>query len=168
MWWTRTVCSLKHFIFIILQLVGYKLCIIKVPKDCDEWGIFSHVKNKLFTNFDEIRSEIEAETDRVTGDNKGVSHDPIVLKIFSHRVVTLTLVDLPGLTKVPVGDQPADIEQQIREMILSYISNPNSIILAVSSGNTDFSTSEALKLARDVDPDGLTHIKHKKKFLHIN
>ena len=158
MWWTRTVCSLKHFIFIILQLVGYKLCIIKVPKDCDEWGIFLHVKNKLFTNFDEIRSEIEAETDRVTGDNKGVSHDPIVLKIFSHRVVTLTLVDLPGLTKVPVGDQPADIEQQIREMILSYISNPNSIILAVSSGNTDFSTSEALKLARDVDPDGLTQI----------
>ncbi len=85
---------------------------------------------------------------------KGVSHDPIVLKIFSPNVVTLTLVDLPGLTKVPVGDQPADIETQIREMILSYISNPNSIILAVSSGNTDFSTSEALKLARDVDPDG--------------
>jgi dynamin 1-like protein len=85
---------------------------------------------------------------------KGVSHEPIVLKIFSPRVVTLTLVDLPGITKVPVGDQPIDIEQQIREMILSYITNPNSIILAVSSANTDFSTSEALKLARDADPDG--------------
>ncbi len=83
-----------------------------------------------------------------------MSHDPIVLKVFSPNVVTLTLVDLPGITKVPVGDQPADIEQQIREMILTYISNPNSIILAVSSANTDFSTSEALKLARDADPDG--------------
>lgn len=68
--------------------------------------------------------------------------------------MTLTLVDLPGLTKVPVGDQPVDIEQQIREMLLTYITNPNSIILAVTSGNTDFSTSEAVKLARDVDPDG--------------
>lgn len=71
-------------------------------------------------------------------------------------MVTLTLVDLPGLTKVPVGDQPEDIEQQIREMIITYITNPNSIILAVTSGNTDFSTSEAIKLARDVDPDGNT------------
>jgi replication fork clamp-binding protein CrfC len=60
-----------------------------------------------------------------------------------------------GITKVPVGDQPADIENQIRDMLLTYISNPNSIILAVSSANTDFSTSEALKLAKDADPDGI-------------
>lgn len=133
---------------------GYDDCSPNVPKDADEWGTFLHVKNKLFTDFDEIRAEIETETDRLTGKNKGVSHDPIVLKIFSPKVVTLTLVDLPGITKVPVGDQPVDIEQQIREMILTYISNPNSIILAVSSANTDFSTSEALKLARDADPDG--------------
>ena len=85
---------------------------------------------------------------------KGVSTEPIVLKIFSPKVVTLTLVDLPGITKVPVGDQPPDIEQQIREMIFNYISNPNSIVLAVSSANTDFSTSEALKIARDADPEG--------------
>ena len=77
-----------------------------------------------------------------------------MLKIYSPRVVTLTLVVLPGLTKVPVGDQPDDIEQQIRDMILKYVTNPNSIILAVSSANTDFSTSEALKLARDADSDG--------------
>ena len=69
-------------------------------------------------------------------------------------MVTLTLVDLPGITKIPVGDQPVDIEQQIREMIMAYIANPNSIILAVSSANTDFTTSEAIKMARDADPEG--------------
>ncbi len=53
-----------------------------------------------------------------------------------------------------MGDQPEDIEQQIREMLMTYITNPNSIILAVSSANTDFSTSEALKMARDADSDG--------------
>jgi len=37
---------------------------------------------------------------------------------------------------------------------MRYISNPNSIILAISSANTDIATSEALKLAREVDPDG--------------
>uniref|UniRef100_A0AAQ5Z3J5 Dynamin-1-like protein n=1 Tax=Amphiprion ocellaris TaxID=80972 RepID=A0AAQ5Z3J5_AMPOC len=84
----------------------------------------------------------------------GISDEPIHLKIFSPHVVNLTLVDLPGITKVPVGDQPKDIEIQIRELILKYISNPNSIILAVTAANTDMATSEALKVAREVDLDG--------------
>ncbi|XP_078232394.1 dynamin-1-like protein isoform X1 [Pogona vitticeps] len=122
--------------------------------DAEEWGKFLHTKNKLYTDFDEIRQEIENETERISGNNKGISPEPIHLKIFSPNVVNLTLVDLPGMTKVPVGDQPKDIELQIRELILRFISNPNSIILAVTAANTDMATSEALKIAREVDPDG--------------
>ncbi|XP_068950943.1 dynamin-1-like protein isoform X6 [Petaurus breviceps papuanus] len=120
----------------------------------EEWGKFLHTKNKLYTDFDEIRQEIENETERISGNNKGVSPEPIHLKIFSPNVVNLTLVDLPGMTKVPVGDQPKDIELQIRDLILRFISNPNSIILAVTAANTDMATSEALKISREVDPDG--------------
>ncbi|KAM9073353.1 dynamin-1-like protein isoform X6 [Balaenoptera ricei] len=122
--------------------------------EAEEWGKFLHTKNKLYTDFDEIRQEIENETERISGNNKGVSPEPIHLKIFSPHVVNLTLVDLPGMTKVPVGDQPKDIELQIRELILRFISNPNSIILAVTAANTDMATSEALKISREVDPDG--------------
>uniref|UniRef100_A0A7N6BVR5 Dynamin-1-like protein n=1 Tax=Anabas testudineus TaxID=64144 RepID=A0A7N6BVR5_ANATE len=122
--------------------------------DGEEWGKFLHTKNKIYTDFEEIRQEIEAETERMSGNNKGISDEPIHLKIFSPHVVNLTLVDLPGITKVPVGDQPRDIEIQIRELILKYISNPNSIILAVTAANTDMATSESLKVAREVDPDG--------------
>ncbi|KAM3865246.1 dynamin-1-like protein isoform 2-T2 [Diretmus argenteus] len=122
--------------------------------DGEEWGKFLHTKNKIYTEFEEIRQEIEAETERISGNNKGISDEPIHLKIFSPHVVNLTLVDLPGITKVPVGDQPKDIEIQIRELILKYIANPNSIILAVTAANTDMATSEALKVAREVDPDG--------------
>uniref|UniRef100_A0A665WB22 Dynamin-1-like protein n=1 Tax=Echeneis naucrates TaxID=173247 RepID=A0A665WB22_ECHNA len=118
------------------------------------WGKFLHTKNKIYTDFDEIRQEIENETERISGNNKGISDEPIHLKIFSPHVVNLTLVDLPGITKVPVGDQPKDIEVQIRDLILKHISNPNSIILAVTAANTDMATSEALKVAREVDPDG--------------
>ncbi|XP_040018618.1 dynamin-1-like protein isoform X2 [Gasterosteus aculeatus] len=120
----------------------------------DEWGKFLHTKSKTYTDFEEIRQEIDAETERISGNNKGVSDEPIHLKIFSPHVVNLTLVDLPGLTKVPVGDQPKDIELQIKELIYKYISNPNSIILAVTAANTDMATSEALKVAREADPDG--------------
>uniref|UniRef100_A0A8C1UEE5 Dynamin-1-like protein n=1 Tax=Cyprinus carpio TaxID=7962 RepID=A0A8C1UEE5_CYPCA len=108
---------------------------------------------QIFTDFSEIRKEIEEETDRCTN-NKGISPEPINLKIYSPNVLSLTLVDLPGITKVPVGDQPEDIETQVREMILSYISNPNSLILCVSPANSDLATSDALKLAREVDADG--------------
>uniref|UniRef100_A0A8C5HBU1 Dynamin-1-like protein n=1 Tax=Gouania willdenowi TaxID=441366 RepID=A0A8C5HBU1_GOUWI len=120
----------------------------------EEWGTFLHCKNQIFTDFQEIRKEIEAETDRSSGENKGISPEPIYLKIFSPKVLNLSLVDLPGITKVPVGDQPEDIESQVQEMILSFISNPNSLILAVSPANSDLATSDALKLAREVDPDG--------------
>lgn len=90
----------------------------------------------------------------MAGSNKGICPEPINLKIFSSRVVNLTLVDLPGITKVPVGDQPVDIEAQIKDLLVAHIENPNSIILAVTAANTDMATSEALKLAKDVDPDG--------------
>lgn len=98
------------------------------------------------------------DTELKTGKNLGISPQPINLRIFSPNVLTLTLVDLPGLTKVPVGDQPKDIEKQIRDMILKYITKPNSIILAVTAANTDLANSDGLKLARDVDPEGLRTI----------
>ncbi|XP_057666847.1 dynamin-1-like protein isoform X1 [Diorhabda carinulata] len=122
--------------------------------EIEDWGVFLHAKDKIFKDFDKIRLEIEEETNRIAGSNKGICPEPINLKIYSTKVVNLTLVDLPGITKVPVGDQPPDIEQQIRELVLKYIANPNSIILAVVTANTDMATSESLAIAKDVDPDG--------------
>ncbi|EST07195.1 Dynamin, GTPase domain protein [Kalmanozyma brasiliensis GHG001] len=119
----------------------------------EEYGEFLHL-DKRFTDFNEIRREIENETFRVAGQNKGVSKLPIHLKIYSPNVLNLTLVDLPGLTKIPVGDQPSDIERQIRNLVTDYVSKPNCIILAVSPANVDLANSDSLKLARTVDPQG--------------
>ncbi|KAL1883841.1 hypothetical protein VTK73DRAFT_7629 [Phialemonium thermophilum] len=120
----------------------------------NEWAEFNHVPNRRFTDFSDVKREIENETARVAGTNKGINRQPIHLKIFSPHVLNLTLVDLPGLTKVPIGDQPTDIEKQTRNLISEYIAKPNSIILAVSPANVDIVNSEALKLARHVDPLG--------------
>lgn len=69
-------------------------------------------------------------------------------------VLNLTLIDLPGLTKVPIGDQPPDIEQQIKAMIFQFIRRESCLILAVTPANTDLANSDALKLAKEVDPQG--------------
>ncbi|KAJ8279000.1 hypothetical protein COCON_G00060660 [Conger conger] len=119
-----------------------------------EYAEFLHCKSKKFTDFEEVRLEIEAETDRVTGANKGISPVPINLRVYSPHVLNLTLIDLPGITKVPVGDQPADIEYQIRDMIMQFVCRENCLILAVTPANTDLANSDALKLAKDVDPQG--------------
>ncbi|KAF2088222.1 hypothetical protein K490DRAFT_39989 [Saccharata proteae CBS 121410] len=130
----------------------------------EEWAEFHHIPGRRFTSFDDVRHEIENETARIAGNNKGINRQPINLKIYSPSVLSLTLVDLPGLTKVsrrfltkvkvPIGDQPSDIEKQTRNLITEYIAKPNSIILAVSPANVDLVNSEALKLARHVDPMG--------------
>ncbi|XP_030921381.1 dynamin-2, partial [Geospiza fortis] len=133
---------------LILQLIFSKT----------EYAEFLHCKSKKFTDFDEVRQEIEAETDRVTGTNKGISPVPINLRVYSPHVLNLTLIDLPGITKVPVGDQPQDIEFQIRDMILQFISRESSLILAVTPANMDLANSDALKMAKEVDPQGLRTI----------
>ncbi|XP_015204535.1 dynamin-2 isoform X1 [Lepisosteus oculatus] len=133
---------------LILQLVNSKA----------EYAEFLHCKGKKFVDFDEVRLEIEAETDRITGSNKGISPIPINLRVYSPHVLNLTLIDLPGMTKVPVGDQPPDIEHQIRDMLLQFISRESCLVLAVTPANTDLANSDALKIAKEVDPQGLRTI----------
>uniref|UniRef100_A0A673B9W5 Dynamin-2 n=1 Tax=Sphaeramia orbicularis TaxID=375764 RepID=A0A673B9W5_9TELE len=133
---------------LILQLVNSKA----------EYAEFLHCKGRKFVDFDEVRLEIEAETDRLTGSNKGISPIPINLRVYSPNVLNLTLIDLPGMTKVAVGDQPVDIEHQIRDMLLQFITKESCLILAVTPANTDLANSDALKIAKEVDPQGLRTI----------
>jgi len=122
-----------------------------IPKG-KEWAEFNHLPKQRYEDFSKIQEEIELETARVAGTNKGISSEPIILKIFSSNVIDLTLVDLPGLVKNPVGDQPKDIELKVKNLILEYVSNPNALILAISPANNDIANSDALSLAREVDP----------------
>ncbi|XP_034434538.1 dynamin-2-like isoform X2 [Hippoglossus hippoglossus] len=133
---------------LILQLVNSKA----------EYAEFLHCKGRKFVDFEEVRQEIEAETERITGSNKGISPVPINLRVYSPNVLNLTLIDLPGMTKVAVGDQPQDIEHQIREMLLQFITKESCLILAVTPANSDLANSDALKIAKEVDPQGLRTI----------
>lgn len=118
-----------------------------------EWATFLHTKDEEWTDYRKIRAEIQRETDRIAP-GQSVSDTPIRLCIYSPKVLNLTIVDLPGMTKVPVGNQPKDIDQQIRKLILKYVTRKNCIILAVTPANSDLANSDALQLARGVDPDG--------------
>ncbi|CAN6460962.1 unnamed protein product [Victoria cruziana] len=119
-----------------------------------EYAEFLHLPKRRFTDFAAVRKEIQDETDRITGRNKMISPVPIHLSIYSPNVVNLTLIDLPGLTKVAVEGQPESIVLEIENMVRTYVEKPNCIILAISPANQDIATSDAIKLAREVDPTG--------------
>ncbi|XP_057742610.1 phragmoplastin DRP1E-like isoform X1 [Arachis stenosperma] len=126
----------------------------QVEGDAQDYAEFLHMPGKKLTDFALVRKEIQDETDRLTGKTKQISPVPIHLSIYSPKVVNLTLVDLPGLTKVAVEGQQESIVQDIENMVRSYIEKPNCIILAISPANQDIATSDAIKIAREVDPSG--------------
>ncbi|CAA3015206.1 dynamin-related protein 1C isoform X1 [Olea europaea var. sylvestris] len=119
-----------------------------------EYAEFLHAPKKRFTDFEAVRKEIADETDRITGKTKAISNVPIHLSIYSPNVVNLTLIDLPGLTKVAVEGQQESIVEDIEMMVRSYVEKASCIILAISPANQDIATSDAIKLAREVDPTG--------------
>ncbi|KAL0140014.1 Dynamin central region-domain-containing protein [Mucor lusitanicus] len=98
---------------LVLQLVTIR------NGEQDDYAEFLHLPNQKIYDFNQVRQEIVNETDRVAGNNKGISRSPIHLKIYSKNVLNLTLIDLPGLTK------PQDIDIQIRKLVLDYISKVN-------------------------------------------
>lgn len=126
----------------------------KTEEGSEEYAEFLHLPKRRLTDFALVRKEIQDETDRVTGKTKQISPIPIHLSIYSPNVVNLTLIDLPGLTKVAVEGQPESIVKDIEDMVRSYVEKPNCIILAISPANQDIATSDAIKLAREVDPSG--------------
>ncbi|XP_053187577.1 dynamin-2-like isoform X2 [Scomber japonicus] len=139
-------------------IVTRRPLILQLVNSNAEYAEFLHCKGRKLTDFDEVRLEIEAETERLTGSNKGISPIPINLRVYSPNVLNLTLIDLPGMTKVAVGDQPVDIEHQIRDMLMQFITKESCLILAVTPANTDLANSDALKIAKEVDPQGLRTI----------
>ena len=122
--------------------------------DAGDTARFLHRPGEVFDDFEAVRAEIEAETNRTLGlGSKAVSSEPIMLSVRSPNVPNLTLVDMPGLTKVATSDQPVSIVRDIEEMAKAFIAPPNVVIVAVSPANADIATSDGVRVAREVDPN---------------
>lgn len=110
--------------------------------------------DKKISNSDEVVRTIELLTDKETKNTKTISDSPIVCNVYSATVPDLTLIDLPGITRIPVEGQPANIEEISKNLVAKYCSDPNTLILCVIPANIDIATSEALSFVRKLDSDG--------------
>ncbi|KAK3433433.1 hypothetical protein EUGRSUZ_D01333 [Eucalyptus grandis] len=131
--------------------------------DCPE--LYLEFNGKVVhTEEDNISVAINDATDEIAGHGKGISNAPLTLVVKKDGVPDLTMVDLPGITGVPVHGQPEDIYEQISEMIMEHIRPEESIILNVLSATVDFSTCESIRMSQrtlavitkaDKAPEGL-------------
>ncbi|KAM9759624.1 interferon-induced GTP-binding protein Mx-like [Menidia menidia] len=101
-----------------------------------------------------VERKIREAQDEMAGVGLGISDDLISLEIASPDVPDLTLIDLPGIARVAVKGQPENIGDQIKRLIQKFITKQETISLVVVPSNVDIATTEALKMAQQVDPDG--------------
>eukprot|EP01130_Rhizamoeba_saxonica_P003115 TRINITY_DN1345_c0_g1_i1.p1 TRINITY_DN1345_c0_g1~~TRINITY_DN1345_c0_g1_i1.p1 ORF type:complete len:687 (+),score=121.86 TRINITY_DN1345_c0_g1_i1:39-2099(+) len=113
----------------------------------DKWAEFPGTSSKKIRDFSVVKRKI------LEG-NRQFSSEPIRLDIYSPDVVDLRLVDLPGLIHNPTKHQPKNTREMIKDICKNYIKNERTVILAVTEGNTDIQTSEALRFARKYDTEG--------------
>lgn len=122
----------------------------------DEWrGKISYLDLDFeISDASKVEEAVCKAQNLIAGEGMGISHELISLEISSPHVPDLTLIDLPGITRVAVGNQPADIGRQIKALIRKYIYRQETINLVVVPSNVDIATTEALSMAQEVDPDG--------------
>ncbi|XP_072441800.1 interferon-induced GTP-binding protein Mx3-like isoform X2 [Chiloscyllium punctatum] len=101
----------------------------------------------------DVEEEIKKAQKHLAG-KTGISSELISLQVESPCAPNLTLIDLPGIIRVPIGNQPQDIGNMIKKLIHTYIGKEETIILVVIACNVDIATTEALKMAQEVDPNG--------------
>ncbi|XDV52921.1 hypothetical protein PO909_021559 [Leuciscus waleckii] len=101
-----------------------------------------------------VEEHVAAAQNELAGKGVGICDELITLEVMSPDVCDLTLIDLPGIARVPVKGQPEDIGKQIKLLIMKYIEKQETINLVVVPCNTDIATTEALQMAQEVDPDG--------------
>ena len=112
---------------------------------------FDEDKENIITDFSCIKEKINTLTNSICGNDKNILDNPLIINIFSQTCPNLTIIDLPGIARVPVGNQPKNIEEITKEITLRYINDPYTIILCALDANQDITTSDGLFLAKQVD-----------------
>lgn len=120
------------------------------------YAVFDKIKNEKFTDFNVITKKVVELTDQDAGLRKGIIEDPIILTMYSNKMPDLSLVDLPGITKIPLrgSDHPDNIEEITVNLCQKYIQDSWTIILCVVMASVDITTSDAIKIAKKFDPNG--------------
>uniref|UniRef100_A0A672RBX3 Interferon-induced GTP-binding protein Mx2-like n=1 Tax=Sinocyclocheilus grahami TaxID=75366 RepID=A0A672RBX3_SINGR len=118
-------------------------------------AVLSYRKKKIEKTAEAVEKHVEEAQNELAGKGVKICDDLITLEVRSADVCDLTLIDLPGIARVPVQGQPQDIGNQIKRLIMKFIEKQETINMVVVPCNIDIATTEALKMAQEIDPEGI-------------
>ncbi|KAK4044160.1 P-loop containing nucleoside triphosphate hydrolase protein [Parachaetomium inaequale] len=91
----------------------------------------------------------------LNGTSKVFSTDILRVEVSGPSQPHLTMVDLPGLFLTGNKDQSEKDAALVEALVLPYMKNPRTIILAVVSAKSDFALQQVTRHARAQDPKGM-------------
>lgn len=108
------------------------------------------------TKGSDLASIIEQATDvmGLAGTDRVFCTDILCVEASSPTLPHLTLVDLPGLFLAGNKDQSMADAKIVESLVLSYMEQTRSIILAVVSAKSEFGLQQVTERTREVDPEG--------------
>ena len=127
-----------------------RVCLHKI-RDNDEYAVCPDISGER-VSIKEVKENIKTLNNEIAKVSY-ITRNPITVHIYSQSVINVTLVDTPGLTQIQLENQPEDIVQTLESIAREYSSNKNCIILAISQAVVDLANSDALRMAKSVDPE---------------
>jgi hypothetical protein len=118
-----------------------------------------HDFSRTITDFTQLPDIIAEATEamgleEVGKTSKAFARDVLTVEISGPARPQLTLVDLPGLIHAANRMQSEGDVELIRELVLDYMKNPRTIILAVITAKNDYANQIVLKHCQAIDPTG--------------
>ena len=96
----------------------------------------------------DIADRVRKMTNSLAGEGKDVVDTELELTVYRHDQDDLTLIDLPGMTRVALEaqGQSKDIEEKIKKMYRRYIKAPETVLLNVMTCMVDAVASSSLQM----------------------
>ena len=90
-----------------------------------------------------------------SGERGGMTDVMVVIDLAGPNHPNLTLIDLPGIVRTTSDkNTQSDVIEFVHKMLIHYVKQTRTVILAVLSANVDLHNQEILKMAEEADPDG--------------
>ncbi|KAJ3378746.1 hypothetical protein HDU92_007144 [Lobulomyces angularis] len=97
-----------------------------------------------------LRASITKAMDTIVAEEHnglvGITNKPLVIRVVSPQVPTLTLIDLPGLRAARQKNEVEGLQKKIDDLVTSYITPNDTIIVAVVSAIANMTTNRIFDL----------------------